>query len=176
MSIAEPDREFCKLITISGLPLQGRIVDLAPSEAERAAIARRLDIPAVETLSGRVEIRPAQGGIALNGRIQASLVRLCVVTLEPVNETVDERFDLRFARGHAAEAQTELLIDEDTPEPLEGEEIDIGEVLVQQLALAMDPYPRRDGAVVEKAEFGQTLDTSPFAVLKGAIAERRDEE
>ncbi len=177
MSTIEPDKEFSKVAVISGLPSEGRVFDLSPDEAQRAAIARRLDIPAVNALRGRIELKPSQGGIVLTGRVEADLVRVCVVTLEHTNEAIAEAFELRFARSVGRdETDAELVIDENTPEPLEGDEIDIGEVLVQQLALAMNPYPRREGAVVDKAEFGQALETSPFAVLKGAIAERRDEE
>lgn len=177
MLSAEPTKEFSKIADTLGLPAEGRVFELTPSQSERAAVAQRLDIPAVEALSGRIELRPVQGGITLSGRVEATLVRLCVVTLEPMNEAIDERFELRFARhAHAADPGDEIVIDEDTPEPLEGDSIDVGEVLVQQLALAMAAYPRREGAALDEAAFGQTLETSPFAVLKGAIAERRDEE
>ncbi|MEQ8934336.1 MAG: DUF177 domain-containing protein [Amphiplicatus sp.] len=177
MSTIDPDKEFSKVADISGLPSEGRVFDLSPNEVQRAAIARRLDIPAVNALGGRIDIRPTQSGIVLTGRVEASLVRVCVITLEHTEEAIDEAFELRFVRNQGRdESDVELVIDENTPEPLESDEIDIGEVLVQQLALAMNPYPRREGVVVAEAEFGQAFETSPFAVLKGAIAERRDEE
>lgn len=178
MPASDSGKEFSRAVAVSALPLQGRAFDLSPTEAERAAIARRLDIPGVERLAGHIDVKPARGGATLSGKLSASLTRQCVVTLEPMTEEIAESFALRFVR---AEPQTEageaeLLIDEDTPEPLDGDVIDIGEALVQQLALAMSPYPRRPDADFTKAEFGQTLEKSPFDVLKGAIAERRDQE
>ena len=49
--------------------------------------------------------------------------------------------------------------------PYENDEIDLGEALAEQLALALDPYSRKPGAELP----GEVLDdgASPFTVLKG---------
>lgn len=172
-----PETVFSLPVSLSALPAAGRTFDLVPDPATRAAIAARLGVPAVERLSGRILLAPEPGGYRLAGRVEAALSRVCVVTLEPLSETVDERFTLRFASGGGAVAEdADPTLDEDAPEPLDGDSLDIAEMLVQQLALAMTPYPRRPDASFASAEFGESLEKSPFAVLKGAIAERRDEE
>lgn len=167
---------FALPVTLSAVPAQGQTFDLAAEPAALAAIAERLAIPAAERLSGRIFIAPEPGGFRLSGRVSATLSRVCVVTLAPLAEVVDEPFDLRFASAGAADDAVDLTLDEDSPEPLDGDSLDIAEILVQQLALAMSPYPRRPDASFEAAEFGESLEKSPFAVLKGAIAERPDEE
>ena len=61
--------------------------------------------------------------------------------------------------------------DDDQPEFLEGDEIDIGEVVAEHLGLNLDPYPRRPGVVFsaqdDTAEDEVDPDSaSPFAVLR----------
>lgn len=170
------DAGFALPVGLAAVPAQGRTFDLAADPAALAAIAARLGVPAVERLAGRLVIAPEPGGFRLSGRVTAALSRVCVVTLAPLAETVDEAFELRFTPAGASDDGADLTVDEDAPEPLEGDSLDLAEILVQQLALAMSPYPRRPDARFEPAEFGESLEKSPFAVLKGAIAERRDEE
>ena len=65
----------------------------------------------------------------------------------------------------------EGAIAEDAPEPLDTPEIDVGELIAQHLALALEPHPRRPGAVLEsgggEAQFPELAvrPNSPFAKL-----------
>ena len=43
-------------------------------------------------------------------------------------------------------AEVVIEIDEDTPDPVEDGQIDMGEAAAEHLALAMDPFPRSAGA------------------------------
>lgn len=167
---------FSLIAEVHGLPAEGRTYRLSPTPEQRAEISRRLGATAIDAFDGEAVVCPAPGGATVKGRIRARLVRPCVVTLDPVDETIDEPFSLRFHREDAAAAAEEIEIDADTPEPLDPAGIDIAELLVQQLALAMDPYPRQPGAAFDQAEFGGAAETSPFAILKGAIARTRDQE
>ena len=54
--------------------------------------------------------------------------------------------------------------DEEVPELLEGDEIDLGGYVVEHLALEIDPFPRKPGVVFEPP--ADTEERSPFAVLK----------
>jgi uncharacterized metal-binding protein YceD (DUF177 family) len=115
--------------------------------AERAAIAARLLIPAVHSLSCVYELMPGSGGgVAARGHRLASVIQVCVVTLEEFEVPIEEPFRLRFV---PAGSET----DDDDPEsedevPYEGHAIDLGEATVEQLALALDPYPRKPGAAL----------------------------
>ena len=96
------------------------------------------------------------------------MTQQCVVTLEPVENDIEEHFLLRYTTDPVFAQSDEIVVDveeEDTPEPVEGEALDLGEALVQQLALALDPYPRKPGAELEWREGGEE-ETNPFAVLK----------
>ena len=57
------------------------------------------------------------------------------------------------------------------PEPLGPEGLDLGEAVVQQSAISLDPYPRADGATLEALGWrGEDRDDaareSPFKGLK----------
>ncbi len=51
----------------------------------------------------------------------------------------------------AAEPDKTVMVDleSDAAEPFDGDAIDIGEAVAQQLALALDPYPRAPGVSLE---------------------------
>lgn len=141
------------------------------NEAERAALARRFDLVAIERLAAEVALEPApRGAVKLVALLDAEVVQTCIVTLEPVPARVTERFEVIFAPEIDEEA--ELIVDEDAPVvvPLEGESVDLGEAVAQQLSLALDPFPRKPDAALP-GEAGEGA-ASPFAAL--AAWKRRD--
>ncbi|HTN09799.1 MAG TPA: YceD family protein [Acetobacteraceae bacterium] len=145
----------------------GREQVVEASAAECAALAKRLNIPAVLSLRCTFRLTLESGGVVLaEGALEARLVRDCVVSLEPFETAVAERFRLRFVPAELlAEADEDALLDPDADDeiPYDGAAIDLGEAAAEQLALAMDPYPRRPGAALpdEASEAAE----SPFAAL-----------
>lgn len=164
--------EFSRPVTLE--ELRGGLVrrSIEATSAECRALAERLGLVAVETLAASVTLEARGGGklVVVKGTLQAALTQTCVVTLEPLPRTVAETFTERLAV--AAEAGDGAVVDidpeaEDEPEPIEGDSIDIGELVVQHLALALDPYPRAEGASVdaEAMSAGEAADDGPFAEL-----------
>ncbi len=141
---------------------------------ECTALAERLQIPAVLSLRCRFQLTVAPGGVVLaEGMLEARLVRDCVVSLEPFESVLAERFRLRFvpaAMLDESEAEAVLDPEADDEVPYQGAVIDLGEAAAEQLALAMDPYPRRPGA--ELPDEASEAALSPFAALARL---RRDE-
>lgn len=142
--------------------------------AECASIAAFLDVLSLQSLAAELEIaRWSASGIAIEGRLRATATQACVVTLEPVQQVIDEPFRRTFLPPQAkaiepktvAEAEVVVAFDEDDPpDDLEGPVLDLGPILVEQLALALDPYPRAPGAKLDdNATTGD--DSSPFAAL-----------
>jgi uncharacterized metal-binding protein YceD (DUF177 family) len=134
------------------------------SETERAAVARRLGIVQVGSLVCRFALRRWEGAtVQALGTLTASVTQICVVSMEPFDSAVSEEFEVRFVpEGSEAEE-----IDLEAPDeiPYAGGSIDLGEAAVEQLALALDPFPRKPGAVVPEA--AQDAVEHPFDVLKG---------
>ncbi len=150
-------------------------IALQSTEEERAALARRFDVAAIDSFSADARLARRQGGVvALTLTIRARLTQTCVISLEPFESAIEETVERLFAPAGAVPGQPEdgvVQVDEDAepPEPLAGFEIDLGEVAAEQLGLAIDPYPKRPGVVFGRAEFRGLSepgpDESPFAVL-----------
>ena len=67
----------------------GERLDLAADEAERAAIAKRLDLASLGRLEAHVCLDRTGDVVRAHGRLLASLDQSCVVTGEPVAAHVD---------------------------------------------------------------------------------------
>ena len=142
--------EFCREIPVSAIEAAPSVHPVEADAKERTALARRLGIVELQALSGEVTLRRRadQRTFEAAGTLQAKVVQECVVTLDPFESTVEDRFDLRFAPEAASRKALDLDPDEDAPEPLEGDSIDIGELVAQQLSLALNPHPRKPGAKI----------------------------
>jgi len=131
-------------------------IHLAPDEEARAAIAVFLGIEAVDALAFEGAIEPwGQHGWAVTGRLTATAWQACVVTLEPVREEVDATVTRQFLPPDEIDQDAELELDEedlDMPEPAD-EAIDLAHLVVEALALELEPYPRADGAAFGKRVF-----------------------
>ena len=138
--------------------------------AERDALARRFGLESLDALRAKVTVVPVRHGeiISVEGKLAAEAVQKCVVTLGPVPARIEETFAVKLSPPSDAEPEIEIDPEGDEPEPLEGESVDIGEIVAQHLALALDPYPRADGAEFEGVE-GMVEEppvAGPFAALE----------
>jgi Large ribosomal RNA subunit accumulation protein YceD len=121
------------------------------SRDECAALARRMNLPAVLSLTCRFRLEPDLGGAILaRGHLIASIVQTCVVSLDDFTAAVEERFVVRCVKDG-------METDDPDPEALDeityaGGIVDLGEATAEQLALALDPYPRCPGAVFPDIE------------------------
>jgi hypothetical protein len=158
--------EFCRKVEVDRLPPSGETIhDIAATEPERAALARRFALVALDRLEARVTlVRLAGGLLRLTADLSADVVQECVVTLEPVASRVEDRFILLY--GHAQDEAREVVLsgEAELVEPVLGGPLDIGEAVAQQLSLALDPYPRAPGAAAPAPAAGPD-DASPFAPL-----------
>jgi uncharacterized metal-binding protein YceD (DUF177 family) len=156
--------EFARPVALARIPPEGREERLVATAAECAALARRFAIPAVNRLEAvlRLAVEPG-GAVAVTGTLSAEVVQDCVVTLEPVTQQVSEPVALRVLA-----AGEEPSDDPDGPDEIaaEGGTIDLGEALAEQLALALDPYPRAPGAGLPAGPEGTAeAPSGPFAAL-----------
>ena len=143
---------------------RGAEVEVTATEAELLAIAGRLAIPGVTALSCRYALVRRTDDPALveaTGDLLASVVQVCVVTLEPFETPLRERFRLRFVP--AGRPLSDADPDSDDEITYSGVAIDLGEATVEQLALSLDPFPRRPDAVLP--DFGEDEPQGGFAAL-----------
>jgi uncharacterized metal-binding protein YceD (DUF177 family) len=119
-------------------------------------------VPAVLSLRCRYRLTAGAGGIILaEGHLTARMVRTCVVSLDDFETEIAEDFRLQFVP--AGTEDDEPYPESDDEIPYEGAAIDLGEATAEQLALTLDPYPRRPGASLPEGDDPAAL--SPFAAL-----------
>lgn len=163
-------------------------VKILPKEDVFPVLCRRLGIYSIEALTTVLELRrnSINKVIHIKGKISAKVHQKCIITAEPVQEAIEDTFEAWFEdpnqtvsfekarreRMSRKEQDKQPMIDEaDDPESVIDGKIDLGELVIQHLSLALTPYPRIDGAVYEgddsilKDAPEGTYD-NPFAALK----------
>ncbi len=157
--------ELHRPVATDRIATSGQSFDIKADTAECEAVALRLGIPGLHALTCQFHVArqmdARSGEIIAEGHLRARLDRECVVTLERFTLSVEERFRVRFV-PHGTEAG------DDDPEsddeiPYEGTAIDLGEAAVEQLALTLDPYPRKPGAALPPE--ANDPEENPFAAL-----------
>lgn len=148
----------------------GERLELAADESERAAIARRLGLEAIDRLEAHAVLSRIGEIVRARGRLVASLDQSCVVTSEPVAAHIDEPFDLVFMpepETGGPDEEVELGAEDCDVVFHDGASIDLGSAIADTLALSLDPYPRSAGADAALREAGvmTEADASPFAAL-----------
>jgi len=164
--------EFSRPQSIDEIGRDGLHVRLVADPGECAALAKRFGIIRISGLEAELDLRQSRGGdiIAVSGQIEAAVEQECVVSLEPVASKISETVEERFARN--AEIADDILVSVDEPEEIDdlvvGGEIDLGEMLAQCLYLALDPYPRKEGVVIDESVevAAQDRGSNPFSVLE----------
>ncbi len=166
-----PPPEFSRVVRLDELGRHADKVTITASADERAGLARRFGLLALDRLEADYKLSQDGGTIMAHGRVRAALAQPCVATGGPVPEKIDSPFTLRFVReaGVVPEGE-ELELDADDCDTIgyEGDAIDIGEAVAETMALAMAPYPRAPNAdAVLKAAgvLSEDEQASPFARL-----------
>ena len=149
---------------------------LRPEADVLASMAEELGISALRKLSFAGAITPlGKQDWQLNGKLGATVVQPCVVTLEPVTTRIDVSVTRHFVRDFEEPDDEEVeMPEDDSSEPL-GKWIDPAQVMIEALALELPEYPRKGDAELGQlvhAEPGQKPmtdeDARPFAGL-GAL-------
>jgi uncharacterized metal-binding protein YceD (DUF177 family) len=161
--MSEPAPEFSRLVPLMRLGAEPFRQEIAASEPEREALARRFGLVSLERLAATVELAREVGGtILLTAEFAAEFAQECVITLEPVPGSVAAGFSLRYG---PPDAEPETEGDDDPAfEPLSGPALDVGEAVAQEFSLSLPPFPRAPDAVVE-ADATETAGDGPFAAL-----------
>ena len=162
--------EFSHVVTLAEAGA-AKSVTLTADEAARGAIARRLGLVEVGRFDMSVDVRAIAGGIGLRGEIRAALVQRCAATDLPIAARITEPFDLKYLRdmqpADAEDIEVELGAEDIDVLPLEHDRVDLADVGVQTLSLALDPFPRHPDADRILAEKGVLSEeqAGPFAAL-----------
>lgn len=143
-------------------------VSLNLNSEDCQALASYLEVPAVEHLNAAATVTRFGTLITVRGELSSRMTRICVASLQEMQEEISEDFLVTYTTDSVSvdAGHKEIEADLDAPEPLEGDHLPIGDVILEQLVLAMDPHPRReDSEPVQDPRAGERI--SPFSVLDG---------
>jgi hypothetical protein len=162
-------------VVVAQIPDTGLHREFAASPNERRAIADLGGLREVTSARASLNVTPMrEGRVHVVGRVTARVGQSCVVTLDPIENDIDEAVDLIFAPPEQIPALADL-VDEaaesdaeipDPPEPIEGGMIDLGRVAADSLFLGIDPHPRKPDAVFQVPAVPDDPEDHPFAALQ----------
>jgi hypothetical protein len=162
-------------VTVAQIPDTGLHREIEANQAAREAMADIAGLREILSASASLDVTPKKGGrVHVAGRVRARIGQTCVVSLDPIENDVDEAIDLIFAPpeqipeladlvDEAAESDAEIP---DPPEPIVNGVIDLGRLANDALFLGINPYPRRPDAVFEPLVVAADPEDHPFAALK----------
>jgi hypothetical protein len=167
-----PGRLWSVPVSIHDIPETGRRFELDADETIRAAVATAIGLRTLPRLQAIFDVTRRSGdGLRVAGRVGATIGQTCVVTLEPIENEIEESIALDFLPAAAADPESGVgkgrhveVTSEDTPELLRGDTVDLGALATEFLILGIDPYPRKPGAEFQ-APSTQAEGDHPFAAL-----------
>jgi len=157
-------------VAVDEIPDTGLHMEIEAAPEIRAAVAELADVDDITALSAVFDLARHGAGVQVSGRVWGRVGQTCVVTLDPVENEIDEAIDVRFipgadagtGAGHELHAPDE---DEEPPEPLVGGTVDLGHLATEFLILGIDPYPRKPGAEFTPPA-AEEPGAHPFAALE----------
>lgn len=149
-----PKPEFSRIVEVSAVAEGGRPFAIEANADERARLAGRFGLVGIDGLAADVSLSLEEGGrlVRLAGTLTADVVQTCVVTLEALHNHLEATIDRVYATAPPVEPDAPVSEEEhldpqgdDPPDPALDGRIDVGEAVAEELALSLDPFPRKPG-------------------------------
>ena len=162
-------------IVVVQIPDTGLHRAFEANDATRAAMADIAGLREITSANASFDLTLKSGGrVHVTGEVRARVGQTCVVTLDAIENEIDEAIDLMFAPPEqipslSALTEEAAASDEEIPDPREpivNGVIDLGRLATDALFLAIDPYPRRPDAAFEPPAAIADPADHPFAALK----------
>src|ERR1700731_3409443 len=162
-------------VIVAQIPETGLHRDIEADQPAREVMAEVAGLREILSANASLDVTPKGGGrFHVAGHVRARIGQTCVVTLDPIENDIDEEVDLIFAPpeqipdladlvDEVADSDTEIP---DPPEPIVNGVIDLGRLATDAVFLAIDPYPRKPDAVFEPPVVPEDPEDHPFAALK----------
>lgn len=177
--------EFSRILNLDLVEKKATVKVIEATKEECQLLAKRFSIVGVVSLSAKCTLNRRKqkevGDFLLRVDMAAKIVQSCVMTLNDVHESINEKFSIILQKApqkvdkNDENVEVSFDIDDDDIELIENKDVDVGEYVAEYLSLYMDTYPRLSGAegeelgykVLKEDEIKEELKTkNPFAVLK----------
>lgn len=161
--------EFSRQVKLDRVPTTPLRIEADP--AERAALARRFDLPAIHALVAELRFTQTGDAVDARGQVTASYDQRCALSNEVFVAEMEEPVAVRFVPAltvHDEDEEVEFAPDEPDEIEYAGASFDAGEAVAQSFGLALDPYalgPNADVARREGGVMGEDAPQGPFAAL-----------
>jgi uncharacterized metal-binding protein YceD (DUF177 family) len=171
----DKNRPWSFPVLVSQLPEAGLHQVLETTPAQRELLAAAAGVNAVLKAEAALDVIPESGGrVHITGTVRARVEQTCVVSLDPVENDVEEPVEVTFAPPDQISAMPKSVQKEqgdeaeipDLPEPIVNGAIDLGLLATEFLVLGIDPYPRKPGVAFVPPKSPVDPDEHPFAALR----------
>jgi len=159
--------ELSRLFNLEDAAAKPRRAIVEASAEECKALAKRFHILGLSALRAELVIKSDPLGYVVEGNISGQVQQKCVVSLDAVDENISDHFKTYYILTSemdklALDSEDDAGFDEDFEELIESQ-IDLGELVAQHFALALNPYPRSENAEKSAEKLGKPH--NPFDVL-----------
>ena len=146
---------------------------LKADQAQCKYIAEIFKVPDIKEFRGNIYTRRHNKSSLIDvwGKVHALITRQSVISLEYFDKNYDSEFSLQFDIN-LTENQVRQMEEDgipDIPDVITGGQIDLCHLAMEQIALELEDYPRREGETFSfKSEFDTENDVkgSPFQILE----------
>ncbi len=146
-------------------------VAITADERERAKLAARFDLVAVDALDALIALDREGADVIARGTVNAAIVQKCAISGDDLPVTIAEELTLIFTPprdySDTGDAEIELTAEDCDVVEYTGDAFDLGEAVAQTLGLAIDPYASGDGAAETRdaVDLKEPTRENPFAAL-----------
>ncbi len=178
----EPTSPISFPVNVARLPQKGMPVVIDADARQREGLAKEHGIASVESLRADLLVEKwKRNGIRVSGQVTARIIQECVVTLDPIDNTIEEPIDALFLPDDSRIGREgfdiggEIMLDPDgpdSPETFSGDTVDVGALAEQFFGLAIDPYPRKSGTDATKLLPEEQDGLSPWQARLAALARK----
>ncbi len=180
--------EFSRIFNLDLIKKIGTELVLEASALECEQLAKRFSIPQVIHINAKCILKKLSqkdvGDYCLKVSMNAKVIQQCVVTLNHINESINEDFSIIFLQKSKNKAKIkeneeekkiiEFEFEDADLEMITQSEVDLGEYVAEYLSLSMSSYPRQSEVsqdelgfkILNEGEEKELIDKkNPFNVL-----------
>ena len=166
-------KDFSYPLKIDDLTQNEQSYHLCANKSELAELTTILKVENVKSFTADIYLKLNRKNhrLDIKGEVKALLELKSVISLENFEKQYVAPFEYYYdtALTYQDVKDIDTGINVDIPEIIENGQIDLGQIAIEQLALVIDDYPKKEG---EKFEFISEFDEEttrvnhPFAVLE----------